>query len=95
MFIPVLHADNRMIMTAARGDRTSFGCGETNKYTFFDQCIIESMPKAKTFPMLSDLAKECVASREKTEMVEPPSEPQLYIGSTIARQLDQLTFPTQ
>lgn len=92
MFIPVLRADNRMILTAARADRTSFGCGETNTYTFFDQCILESLPKAHSFPMLSDLAKECVAAREKTEDVSPPSEPQVYVGSAIASQLPQLTL---
>jgi hypothetical protein len=95
MFIPVLHADNRMIITAARGDRTSFGCGETNMHTFFDQCILESLPKSTTFTVLSDLARKCVALREKAEMVEPPSEPQVYIGSAIARQLDQFTFALQ
>src|SRR5579872_610354 len=58
MFIPVLRADNRMIITAARGDRTSFGCGETNTYTFFDQCVLESLPKVMTFPTLADKAKE-------------------------------------
>lgn len=92
MFIPVLQADNRMILTAARADRTSFGCGETNKYTFFDQCILESLPKSMNFPMLADDAKECVAAREKAENVSPPSEPQVSIGSSIASQLSGLTF---
>src|SRR5438105_692480 len=92
MFIPVLHADNRMILTAARGDRTSFGCGETNTYTFFDQCILESLPNANSFPMLADQARECVAARERAEGVFPPSEPQVYVGSSIAAQLPQLTF---
>src|ERR1044072_2771440 len=30
VFIPALQTENRMIMTAARPDRTSFGCGEAN-----------------------------------------------------------------
>jgi len=92
MFIPVLQASNRMVVTAARGDRTSFGCGETNTYTFFDQCILESLPESMTFPMLADTAKECVAAREKAENVTPPSDPQVYIGSSISSQLNSLTF---
>ncbi len=95
MFIPVLSAENRMIITAARGDRTSFGCGETNTYTFFDQCVLESLPKVMTFPALADTAKECVAMREKAENVAPPSEPQVYIGSGIASPLDTLKFSAQ
>jgi len=92
MFIPVLHADNRFIFTAARPDRTSFGCGEANTYTFFDQCVLESLPKAGDFPALAATTKECVAAREKVEGAEPPSEPQLYIGSAIAPLLKDYTF---
>jgi len=92
MFIPVLHAGNRMIFTAARPDRTSFGCGEANTYTFFDQCVLESLPKSNNFPALADRAKECVAAREQMEGAAPPSEPQLYIGSAIAPLLEQDSF---
>ena len=90
MFIPVMHADNRMIFTAARPDRTSFGCGEANQYTFFDQCVLESLPKSPDFPALAATTKECVAAREKAEMADPPSEPQLYVGSAIKPLLETL-----
>jgi hypothetical protein len=92
MFIPVLHADNRMIFTAARPDRTSFGCSEDLKYTFFDQCILESLAKVPNFPALADKTKECVATRETVEGAMPPSEPQLYVGSGIKALLDQGSF---
>jgi hypothetical protein len=92
MFIPVLHNDNRMILTAARPDRTSFGCGEALQYTFFDQCILESLPMVPNFPALADKTKECVAARETAEMATPPSEPQLYIGSAIAPFLKSANF---
>lgn len=92
MFIPVMLAPNRMIITAARGDRTSFGCSEDLKYTFFDQCVLETLPKVDNFPALYDRAKECVAAREMSEMVSPPSEPQEYIGSTIRQELPGLMF---
>jgi len=64
MFIPVLRGDNRMVLTAARPDRTSFGCSEDLKYTFFDQCVLESLPEVSDFPDLADKAKECVAARK-------------------------------
>jgi hypothetical protein len=89
MFIPVLRADNRMILTAARPDRTSFGCSEDLKYTFFDQCVLESLPMVQNFPALADKAKDCVAAREMKEGATPPSEPQVYIGKTIAPALAQ------
>ncbi|HMI97702.1 MAG TPA: C13 family peptidase [Micropepsaceae bacterium] len=88
MFIPVMHATNRMIFTAARPDRTSFGCGEANQYTFFDQCVLESLPMSADFHALAGTTKDCVELREKAEGATPPSEPQLYIGSAIAPLLE-------
>jgi hypothetical protein len=89
MFIPVLRAPNRVILTAARPDRTSFGCSEDLKYTFFDQCVLETLPMVQDFLSLADRVKECVAVRETAEKVTPPSEPQLYVGTSIAPALKQ------
>jgi hypothetical protein len=84
VFIPALQRDTRMIMTAARKDRTSFGCGETNEYTFFDACVVKSLPSAPNFPGLASMVQACVAQREKEENATPPSEPQVSIGSVVA-----------
>ena len=81
-----------MILTAARPDRTSFGCGEANVYTFFDQCVLESLPKTHDFGALANAAKDCVAARETEEGAMPPSEPQVYVGSTIGKTLSGYTF---
>jgi hypothetical protein len=84
VFLPALRSDNRMILTAARPDRTSFGCGEANTYTFFDQCVLETLPNARDFPNLGIKVQECVAKREQEEHATPPSEPQIAIGANIA-----------
>lgn len=84
VFIPALKAPNRMILTAARPDRTSFGCGEEDKYTFFDQCLLQSLQTAGTFDGLAEEAQSCVAKRETDLMVGPPSEPQVSIGAQFA-----------
>ena len=78
--------------TVPRPDRTSFGCGEANQYTFFDQCVLESLPKSPDFPALATTTKDCVATREKAEMADPPSEPQLYVGSAIKPLLPTYKF---
>lgn len=80
-FVPALEASNRMILTAARGDRTSFGCGQTDRYPYFDQCVLSVWPDAGDFPALGRAAQACVAAREKKEHVGPPSEPQMWIGA--------------
>lgn len=92
VFIPLLKSDTRMVMTATREDRTSFGCGETNRYTFFDQCVIESIPMAPNFPRLAVKVQDCVAAREKAERVDTPSEPQVNIGTTIQNLLGRYAF---
>ena len=93
MFIPVLRGDNRMVFTAARADRTSFGCGSSNDYTFFDQCVLESLPKSTNFPGLAKETQGCVATREMTEGVTMPSEPQLYLGASATTTLPAFAPP--
>lgn len=80
VFVPELTAPNRIVMTAARADRTSFGCGEDDEYTFFDQCVLQSLPKVGDFEALAKEAAACVERREREMDVGPPSEPQVSIG---------------
>lgn len=87
VFVPVLERPNDMVLTAARPDRTSFGCGQADRYTFFDQCFLGSLPGSHDFPGLADRVKACVAAREKQEHTAPPSQPQFYMGATIASEL--------
>jgi hypothetical protein len=82
-FIPSLASDNRMIFTAARPDRTSFGCGESDHYTFFDGCFLQSLPQSSDFPGLADRVKDCVSRQEQALGVDYASEPQLAIGQAI------------
>jgi len=88
VFVPALAAPNRMVLTAARHDRNSFGCSNDFTYTYFDQCILESFPASRTFPDLAVNARACVAAREEAEGVEVPSEPQLFIGDRAAPLLE-------
>jgi hypothetical protein len=81
VFVPALAAPNRMILTAARPDRTSFGCGQSYRYTFFDQCVLETLPTSQDFPDFGRAVQACVAAREKKENMSPPSEPQLWVGA--------------
>ncbi len=83
VFVPALAGPNRMVLTAARPDRSSFGCGEADKYPYFDQCILESLPGVGDFAILGTTVKGCVAARELKEGMKPPSEPQLYIGAQL------------
>jgi hypothetical protein len=85
VFVPALKAHNRLLITAARRDRTSFGCGQTDRYPYFDQCVLSVWPRADSFAMLGRRAQICVAAREKREHMNPPSQPQLWIGADAER----------
>lgn len=94
VFVPELAQPNRMILTAARPDRTSFGCGEDDKYPYFDDCFLQSMGVARDFPGLARAVQVCVAARERQEGMSPPSEPQLWIGPALRPMLPLYGFST-
>jgi hypothetical protein len=83
VFVPALSAPNRMIMTAARPDRVSFGCSADARYPYFDGCILESLPAAEDFVHLSSLAGRCVAMKERAQRLSPPSEPMTRVGEAV------------
>jgi Peptidase C13 family len=82
VFIDPLSAPNRFVMTAARPDRPSFGCGDNDHYTFFDNCFLDSVGSTGDFPALADAIRACV-SRKEAEIQAYPSEPQLSIGANV------------
>jgi hypothetical protein len=84
VFVPVLRGANRIVVTAASATRPSFGCGETDKYTFFDTCAVEWLPKAGNFPDFGHDVIDCVHKREKVEHVDVASHPQLSLGPHLA-----------
>ena len=92
VFVAPLSGANRAVFTAARPDRTSFGCGESDKYPYYDDCILSSFPKAGNFMALAIAAKACVAAREIAEKAEPPSEPQIFVGGVLRPALPLYTF---
>jgi Peptidase C13 family len=91
VFVQPLEAANRMVMSAARSDRSSFGCGTTDKYPYFGQCMISSLGSARNFIALTGEVKSCVSRMEQAEHF-PPSEPQLAIGQSIEPLLTGSTF---
>jgi hypothetical protein len=92
VFVPELAQPNRMILTAARPDRTSFGCGESDKYPYFDDCFLQSIRTTGDFAALARAVQACVAAREIKEGMSPPSEPQLWIGPALRPMLPLYRF---
>jgi hypothetical protein len=93
VFVPALAAPNRMVLTAARPDRSSFGCGEDDVYPFFDDCVLQAWPRSADFLALAAQVRGCVARRERELQLQPASEPQLYAGGQIRALLPLLQLP--
>lgn len=74
---------NRIILTAARRDRPSFGCQPGRTYTFFDQCLLGALPAAADWREVFRGTTDCV-SREEHALGEPASYPQAYFGRAVA-----------
>ncbi|UAL12030.1 C13 family peptidase [Caulobacter segnis] len=83
VFIPPLQKSDRLVLTAARPDRASFGCGEDDKYPYFDDCFLSTIPSARDFAALGTGVQACVARKEKETGAEPASEPQVWIGAAL------------
>jgi hypothetical protein len=73
---------NRIILTAARSDRPSFGCQVHRTYNFFDECLLAVLPNAGTWRTAFEGARGCVRQMERA-LGAQPSEPQAYFGRAI------------
>jgi hypothetical protein len=80
---PAMQKKNRIILTAARQDRTSFGCSAENQYTYWDSCLIDSLPKADSWKSLYGMIQQCVQTKE-SQLSYKPSLPQAYFGEQVS-----------
>lgn len=86
-FVPALASPDTVVMTAARRDRTSFGCGDTASATYFGRALlVEGMNRDGGLLQAFDYAKRQVSRRETMEG-HTPSEPQLSAGEAILPRL--------
>jgi hypothetical protein len=77
-----MRAENRIIITAARADRPSFGCEANRTYTVFDECLLAALPRALTWRAVYADSLGCVRARER-ELRMPPSQPQASFGAAV------------
>jgi hypothetical protein len=86
-FIPRLKNDDTLIMTAARSDRPSFGCGADSTATFFGRAwLVEGLNRTTDFAEAFRHAQARIQTWEKLEG-DDPSHPQVSEGKGIAKRL--------
>lgn len=86
-FIRRLQADGTLLMTAARSDRPSFGCGDDDTATFFGRAwLAEGLNRSTDFVDAFRYAEGRIQDWERLEDFEP-SHPQLSEGNKIKARL--------
>jgi hypothetical protein len=81
--VPALKGPNRIILTAASRDRSSFGCDPGVQYTFWDECLLGALGRLKNWHAIYQDIRSCVERKERSEGFtgSKASLPQAYFGS--------------
>jgi hypothetical protein len=86
-FVPPLRGPGTLVLTAARTDRSSFGCGSDSDITYFGKAwLVDALNHTDNFVDAFKLASGEIAAWEQQGKLTP-SEPQIDIGSGIEKQL--------
>ena len=87
-FIPALRDPHTLVITAARGDRASFGCGSDSQVTWFGKAFLtDALNQTTDFQDAFQRAQTLISGWEKRDH-ETPSDPQYWIGSAMQKKLD-------
>ncbi|WP_237154950.1 C13 family peptidase [Oryzibacter oryziterrae] len=83
VFVPVFSDDHSAVFTAAATDRTSFGCNDTNTWTFFgDAFFAHGLKEQHTLVGAFVAARKLIWTWEAK--LEQHSLPQVHVGKAIA-----------
>jgi len=87
-FVDALRDDSTMVITSARADRTSFGCGADSDITYFGKAFLaEALNKTASIPDAFAQAKKSVSEWEDADK-EEHSEPQIASTRSIEAKLE-------
>lgn len=87
-FIKPLQNEHTLVMTAARADRTSFGCTDEADFTYFGGAYFrDTLAADGDFVAAFEAARERVLAREEQEGITVPSEPQIHMPEAVLAQL--------
>ncbi len=86
-FINALKDDHTLVISASAADKTSFGCGNENDWTYFGEAYFnEALRNTYSFTEAFKLATSVIATREQKEKIEA-SKPQMALGSALVSKL--------
>ena len=87
-FVDALRDDSTLVLTSARADRTSFGCGADSDITWFGRAfLVDALNETTSLRDAFDRARASIGAWE-TRDGETPSEPQIATSSSVEARLD-------
>jgi len=91
-FIRDLRGPRRIILTAARADRSSFGCGAGNRHTLFGEAELNgfSVPDRSLRQIFAAIRRDVAAMERRQHF--PPSQPQVSVGAEVSDLYDAPAF---
>jgi hypothetical protein len=90
VFVPVLASPDSAILTAAAGNRSSFGCAAENDWTFFGDALVNrALRQPVSLEEAARMAGRLIAEWERQARLEA-SRPQVSIGAAARAWLAQI-----
>jgi hypothetical protein len=84
---------DRIIMTAARADRSSFGCQASSRHTFFGDAELDGFgERGRSLHQAFIVISDDVAAMEQARHFGPPSQPQVFVGAGVRALYDAPEF---
>ena len=89
-FVQPLENDDTLVITAAAADRTSFGCSNKARFTYFGKAYFDvALRQTRSFVKAFDIARLRIAAREDKNHYDK-SNPQIFVGKNIGTPLAAL-----
>jgi hypothetical protein len=89
-FVQPLENDDTLVITAAAADRTSFGCSNEAKFTYFGKAYFDvALRQTRSLVKAFDIARPEIAARESKDRYDK-SDPQIFVGKDIGAPLAAL-----
>jgi hypothetical protein len=88
-FVDALKDPRTLVITASDAEHNSFGCGSESDFTYFGKAYFdEALRHDTSFTGAFTAARRAIRRREEAEG-ETPSNPQMFVGKEIDRQLQR------
>lgn len=93
-FIDALKDDHTLVITAARHDRSSFGCSDENEFTYFGHAFFkEALPRSRSFQDAFRRAEKLIRQWEKADLAADAAQGKAEEGEPARAEEEHYSLP--